>query len=336
MFSKLVFISSLALAAATPPRPGPPGPPPPGPPQKLSNSDSSLTLFYQNNLNVTDDANHVGFILLDPKNRDDASKSCQAIGEKLVSKSLINTYKNDFTQQLAYNAYARRALPIQLYYIEQGVAEFSQIGNKLNVRAYPLSKLPLPVLCTQSNKGSTPSTSSATPNSLISIASGGNTYVGFRNQKSFRFLGLRYADKPKRWTYSKQFSPKGQTLNATAYAPQCPQFGSGDEDCLFLNIQTPYIPKQGPQGSKEKKDLRPVVFWIHGGGYVGGSNRDSQTDGGQIASREDVVTVQITYRLGNLGFLAIPGTAIKGNFGIGDQITALDVCCGSLPNQLRH
>jgi len=306
MFSKLVFISAVALAAATSPQ--------------LSNSRSSLTLFYQNNLNITDDVNHVGFILLDPQNRDDASKSCEAIGEKLVSKSLINAYKNDFSQQLAYNAYARRALPIQLYYIDQGVAEFSQIGNQLNVRAYPLSKLPLPVLCTQSSKQSTPYTSSASPDTLISLASGGNTYVGYRNQKSFRFLGLRYADKPKRWTYSKQFSPRGQTLNATSYAPKCPQFGSGDEDCLFLNIQTPYIPKKD-----SKKDLRPVVFWIHGGGYVGGSNQDSQTDGGQIASREDIVTVQITYRLGNLGFLAIPGTAIKGNFGIGDQITALDV-----------
>lgn len=305
MLSKLVFISSIAICAAT---------------TKVSNAASSLTLFYQNNLNVTDAANHASFILLDPLNRDDASKACSAIGEKLVTKSMINAYKDDFSQQLAYNAYARRALPIQLYYIDQGVVEFSQLSQKLNTRAYPLSKLPLPVLCTQSSKQSTPSTSSATPNTLISVASGGNTYVGYRNQKSFRFLGLRYVDKPKRWTYSQLYSGKGQVLNATQYAPQCPQFGSGDEDCLFLNIQTPYIPKQG-----SKKNLRPVIFWIHGGGYVGGSNRDSQTDGGNLASREDIVTVQITYRLGNLGFLAIPGTSIKGNFGIGDQINALDV-----------
>ena len=71
-----------------------------------------------------------------------------------------------------------------------------------------------------------------------------------------------------------------------------------------------------------------------------GSNSDAQTDGGNLASREDVVTVQITYRLGNLGFLAIPGTSIKGNFGIADQVNALEVrsstdtesCSESFPN----
>lgn len=43
-----------------------------------------------------------------------------------------------------------------------------------------------------------------------------------------------------------------------------------------------------------------------------------------MTSREDVVAVQIQYRLSTLGFLAIPGTNITGNFGIGDQIVALD------------
>lgn len=276
--------------------------------------------MQQNNLNHTDDVNHVGFILLDPLNRIDASKACQAIGEKLVSKALINSYQDDFMQQLLYSAYARRALPIQLYYIDGDVIEVSQVTGKLSVKPYPLSIIPLPVICSQSSQQSTPATSTASPNNLLSIASGSNTYVGFRNQKSFRFLGIRYADTPKRWTYSKPYSPTGQTLNATSYAPKCPQFGSGDEDCLFLNIQTPYLPKAG-----SKKNLRPVVFWIHGGGYVGGSNSDSQTDGGNLASREDVVTVQITYRLGNFGFLAIPGTSIKGNFGIADQVNALEV-----------
>lgn len=305
MFSKVALLCYVALCTAT---------------SAPSNAASSLTLMYQNNLNHTDDVNHVGFILLDPLNRNDASKACQAIGEKLVSKALIDAHQDDFLQQLLYNAYAGRASNTQLYYIDQNVIEVSQRTGKLSLKPYPLSSSPLPVICSQSSQQSKPITSTASPNNLLSVVSGKNTYVGFRNQKSFRFLGIRYADIPKRWTYSKQYSPTGQTLNATSYAPKCPQFGSGEEDCLFLNIQTPYLPKAG-----SKKGLRPVVFWIHGGGYVTGSNSDSQTDGGNLASREDVVTVQITYRLGNLGFLAIPGTSIKGNFGIADQVNALEV-----------
>lgn len=67
-----------------------------------------------------------------------------------------------------------------------------------------------------------------------------------------------------------------------------------------------------------------MMFWIHGGGFTGGSGADSLSDGGNLASKEDVVVVSINYRLSTLGFLAVPGTDIKGNYGIADQITALD------------
>src|ERR1700761_1404099 len=66
------------------------------------------------------------------------------------------------------------------------------------------------------------------------------------------------------------------------------------------------------------------IVWIHGGGFTGGSGADPLSDGGNLASREDLVVVNINYRLSTLGFLAIPGTDIKGNFGIGDQIVALN------------
>lgn len=133
-------------------------------------------------------------------------------------------------------------------------------------------------------------------------------------------MGIPYADPPQRWIYSSLYSGTGQTINATAYGSQCAQGGSGSENCLFLNIQTPYIPKQG-----DTSDLRPVMFWIHGGAFTGGSGADPLSDGGNPASREDIVVVNINYRLSTLGFLAIPGTNITGNYGISDQITALEV-----------
>jgi hypothetical protein len=300
----VVLLLSVSAAAAT----------------KPCNTESSLTLMFQNNLNFTDDINHVGFILLDPLSPKDSAAACQALGESLITSSVIQQHKTDFAQALSYNSFAGRASVAQQYYIKNGVVEVEERSEEMSFKPLSSSNNPLPALCTQSSNESQPGTSKATPQNLVPITSSENTYVGFRNQKSFRFLGIRYADTPRRWTYSTAYSGKGQTLNATAYGPECPQSGTGNEDCLFLNIQTPYLPKQG-----STKNLRPVLFWIHGGGFVTGDSSDPGTDGGNLASREDIVTVTINYRLATLGFLAIPGTKITGNFGIADQINALEV-----------
>ncbi|KAH8636429.1 hypothetical protein IG631_08264 [Alternaria alternata] len=281
----------------------------------VSNAKSSLTLIYQNNLNGSDDKNHIGAIILDPVAQANAAAACATLNEKLISKATLQKYQADFNDALSYQDYAKYTDAEQGYYIDSGVV---LVGNRVSYSSSSASHKQLPVLCTQSaNNGS----SSAVPvtGSTVSVASGGNTFVGYRNQKSFRFLGIPYADTPTRFQYSSLYSEKGQTIQATKYGSQCAQGGGGSEDCLFLNIQTPYIPKAG-----SKKQLRPVLFWIHGGGFTGGSGADALSDGGNLASKEDLVVVNINYRLSTLGFLAIPGTDIKGNFGIADQITALD------------
>lgn len=66
------------------------------------------------------------------------------------------------------------------------------------------------------------------------------------------------------------------------------------------------------------------MFWIHGGAFVSGTGSDNTFDGGSLASRGDVVVVTINYRLSTLGFLALDDEVTKGNYGIADQITALD------------
>lgn len=285
----------------------------------LSNTDTSLTLLYQNNLNASDDVNHVGFLLLDPYSPKDALTACEALNETLLSSTTIQAHTSDFLLPLSYQEYRGRASSSQLYIIDNGVISYDSVhGLSFPKTSYNSTKLP--VLCTQSSDESQPGTAIATNNNELFVATGGNTYIGFRNQKSFRFLGIPYANPPERFVYSTPYSPTGQTIQATAYGSQCAQASSGSEDCLFLNIQTPYIPKAG-----SKKDLRPVMFWIHGGGFVGGSGADQLSDGGNLASREDIVVVTINYRLSTLGFLAIPGTKITGNYGIGDQINALEV-----------
>ena len=287
------------------------------------NLQTSLTILYQNNLNTTDDINHVGVILLDPMNLAEASIACESINESLLSRSMLEAHHNEILLSLSYITYTGRAEPFQLYRIGDGMLAATIGYGNLTFQPSTSGLLRYPTLCTQSSNQNQPGDAIATPANEISLASRGNTYIGFRNQKSFRFLGIPYADTPQRFVYSNLYSQQGVVIQATAYGADCLQAGGGSEDCLFLNIQTPYIPKAG-----STQNLRPVMFWIHGGKYASGSGADPLTDGGNLASREDIVLVTINYRLSTLGFFAVPGTNIRGNYGISDQITALQV--GSL------
>lgn len=283
----------------------------------VSNAESSLTFLYQNNLNASDDVNHVGAIVLDPMTAENGAAACGSLSERLLTQESLQNYSSDFSSALSYLAYSASVTPNQGYHVADGVLQISTNGE-LSLTASPGSSTELRVLCTQSNNDSEPPNSTANSLNGISVAAAGNVYVGFRNKKSFRFLGIRYAETPPRFEYSQLYSGSGERVNASGYGDQCVQVSGGSEDCLFLNIQTPYIPKAG-----STRALRPVLFWIHGGGFTGGTGSDPLSDGGNIASREDIVVVTINYRLSTLGFLAIPGTDIKGNFGIGDQIVAL-------------
>jgi hypothetical protein len=309
--TKVAAAAALALSATTIAAP------------IVSNDGTSLTLIYQNNLNTTDDANHIGAIVLDPMSASAGEAACANIGESLLTRASIESHSDDFLHSLAYLSFAGHQGNNQQYQIQDGAVTASSDARRLNFAHVQGKHTKLPVLCTQSSTGNTAATSNATASNQLTVLSSGNTYVGYRNQKSFRFNGIPYANPPARFEYSTLYNRTGETLDATQYGSNCVQIyrdGQGGEQCLFLNIQTPYLPKAG-----SKKDLRPVLFSIHGGGFTGGDGGPtSGQDTGNFASREDIVGVEINYRLSTLGFLAIPGTDIKGNFGIGDQITALE------------
>lgn len=109
-------------------------------------------------------------------------------------------------------------------------------------------------------------------------------------------------------------------MSALDYGSSCAQGSSGSEDCFFLNVWTPYLPN--PKSSQ--KHLKPVMFWIHGGAFTSGMGSDPTFDGGNLASRGDVVVVTINYRLGTLGFLALDDGETNGNYGLADQSSALE------------
>jgi para-nitrobenzyl esterase len=89
-----------------------------------------------------------------------------------------------------------------------------------------------------------------------------------------------------------------------------------DEDCLRLNVWTPAL----------DAGRRPVLVWIHGGGFASGTG-GSFLYRGHVLARAGAVVVTMNYRLGALGFLAHPalddGEGSWGNFGLMDQVAAL-------------
>lgn len=91
------------------------------------------------------------------------------------------------------------------------------------------------------------------------------------------------------------------------------------EDCLVLNVITPEV-------SSRKK--RPVMVWLHGGGFAMGSGMDPMTDGSRIAERGDVVYVSLNHRLNALGYLYLGALhddfADSGNAGMLDIVLALE------------
>ena len=140
------------------------------------------------------------------------------------------------------------------------------------------------------------------------------------------FLGIPFAAPAARFHAPAPPVPWEGVRPAQAFEKSAPQgdhpilgFASStprDEDCLYLNVYTP-----APDAAR-----RPVLFWIHGGGYTHGAGSELLYDGGPLAVRGDVVVVTIHYRLGALGFAdfegVIPGA--RRNVGLLDMVRALE------------
>jgi para-nitrobenzyl esterase len=88
-----------------------------------------------------------------------------------------------------------------------------------------------------------------------------------------------------------------------------------DEDCLYLNVTAP---ARAPGATD-----RPVLLWVHGGGFEMGHGTDQAGDGAAFAKSHGLVVVTFNYRLGALGFLDLEGERPTGAHGLHDQIAAL-------------
>ncbi len=147
------------------------------------------------------------------------------------------------------------------------------------------------------------------------------------------FLALPFAAPPVgalRWRAPRPPASWVEPRDATRGGAPCPQAaipGSGkqSEDCLTLNVYTPAGVQAGAR--------LPVMVWIYGGGYAVGYT--AQYDLSRMAERQGVVTVEMNYRLGALGFLAHPALRAEGegsgDFALLDQQAALRWVRANIP-----
>jgi len=146
---------------------------------------------------------------------------------------------------------------------------------------------------------------------------------------SVNFLAIPYAAPPVgplRWKPPQPASVWTTERLAEAFGPACPQAGGApstpqSEDCLTLNISV-------PTGTTPDAKL-PVLFRIHGGGYIAGSGPSEHS--AEVWNPEGVILVTFNYRLGPLGFLAHPllmaeaaGKPQPVNFALLDMKAALE------------
>lgn len=164
---------------------------------------------------------------------------------------------------------------------------------------------------------------------VVNTANG--ALCGVENDGIVSFKGIPYAAPPVgeyRWRAPQPVKPWTGKRDASKYGPSSPQASWGgngklmdgtSEDCLYLNL---WIPAGKVSGKL------PVMVWIHGGGFVGGSGSQDMFNGEAFA-KQGVILMTFNYRLGNLGHFAFPALSAehpdesKGSYAYMDMIAAL-------------
>ncbi len=161
--------------------------------------------------------------------------------------------------------------------------------------------------------------------------------AGYVDGGVFIFKGIPYA-KAERFMPAEDPDPWTEVRHSRAYGPTCPQDkragwlsddqafamhwddGFPDEDCLRVNIWT---------GGLRNGVKRPVMVWLHGGGFRAGSGQELISyDGTNLARDHGVVVVSLNHRLNVLGFLDLSAYGARyahsGNLGMTDIVKALE------------
>ncbi|EIM80392.1 alpha/beta-hydrolase [Stereum hirsutum FP-91666 SS1] len=313
----------------------------------------TVSLLFENDGNWTRFADVPSALYYyEPVSFSEATSICEASNETLLGSDLLPYFSNQFS----YKKYLGEIDSTTKIWVSDNSSQTEPVAHAplddmlVQSRGDKHSEAAKhPVLCTNSP----PLTSQVDTNfsseeiyPRTTIESDGVTFTGTRDHLSFRFMGIPYAKPPTgelRFRYSE--ASNVTDVDATGFGPACPQFGyfngndyglmpwGNSEDCLFLNVYTSYIPSSSDVHGNQTS-LKPVLFWIHGGGATQGTGADATFDGGPLVSRTDAVVVTINYRLNILGLLALNDTtssnstttssaAVTGNYALSDKILAL-------------
>jgi para-nitrobenzyl esterase len=168
---------------------------------------------------------------------------------------------------------------------------------------------------------------------------------GYIHNSVYTFKGIPYAEakrfelaqKPKSWTgirSSLTYGPVAPLPTPTTSVQDESEFlfhhdwGYTNEDCLRANVWTPGI----NDGKK-----RPVLFWIHGGGFTAGSSQELPSyDGENLAKRGDVVVVSINHRLNVLGFLDLSAYGDKYKHSANNSILDIKAALEWVKNNISN
>lgn len=165
----------------------------------------------------------------------------------------------------------------------------------------------------------------------------GGKVRGYVHNGTYTYKGIPYG-QAKRFQAPTKATPWEGVRSSTSYGPVCPlmtpttqvgdeseflfhhDWGYPNEDCLRVNVWT--------QGINDGKK-RPVMVWLHGGGYSAGSSQElPSTDGESISKKGDIVLVSVNHRLNIIGFLDLSefGEKYKAspNVGMLDLVAALE------------
>ena len=200
----------------------------------------------------------------------------------------------------------------------------------------PVFGLCLLMISTQWALAQTVPGSSTLPTAAPTLRTSTGVVRGVTEGDVSSFKGIPFAAAPVgdfRWRPPQPAAPWTGVREATEFGADCMQgrFGppptpgapatkAPSEDCLFLNVWRPASARSGAK--------LPVMFWIYGGGFVGGSSAMPSTSGTQFA-KQGVILVAANYRVGRFGFFAFPALTqehpeeLKGNYAYMDQIAAL-------------
>lgn len=162
------------------------------------------------------------------------------------------------------------------------------------------------------------------------VQTGAGAVQGHVRDGVVEFLGIPYAAQPVgslRWRRPRPPAAWSGVFDADTWGPTPPQLPTPlttglppqDEACLHLAVWTP--------GLEDAR--RPVMVWLHGGGFSAMAAADAAWHGHRMAAAGDVVVVSVEYRTGCLGFTDLSDAfgedfAGSGNLGLLDQIAALE------------